>query len=66
VSKSGHVTYHLYGRTEYSKPLEFVEAVTVAWNEKPGIPEGKVWLELIAFPETAVVQVIPRTKEKTA
>ncbi len=58
-------TYHIYGRTAYAQPLAFVTAVTVDAAEKPTIPEGSQWLEVIAFPETAVIQVIPRQKEKS-
>jgi len=65
VSDNGETVYHLFGRTQYSQPLEFVRRVTVAENEKPSIPEGETWLELIAFRETAIVQVLPREQEKT-
>jgi hypothetical protein len=65
VSDNEQVVYHLYGRTQYSQPLEFVRRITVAENEKPSAPQGETWLELIAFRESAIVQVLPREEEKT-
>lgn len=62
-------TYHIYGRTAYAQPLTFVTAVAVPANERPPQPApaaGEAWVELVAFPETAVCQVIPRPKEKAA
>jgi hypothetical protein len=64
VSDKADVTYHVYGRTQYEQPLEFVRKVTVAQDEKPPVPGGQDWLELIAFPEAAVVRVLPRGKER--
>ncbi|MCP4359128.1 MAG: hypothetical protein GY796_14025 [Chloroflexi bacterium] len=61
MSEKEKTNYHIYGRTEYPQPLEFVK--TVAQNELAEMA-GEAWLELIAFPETAVIQVIPRQKEK--
>jgi hypothetical protein len=58
------VTYHIYGRTSYPQPLEYVKSVTVASGEKPEVPEGQNWVEVIAIPQAAIVQVIPRMKEK--
>lgn len=59
---------HIFGRKEYAQPLAFVETVTVAAGETPPLPDGDGddWLEVIAFPASAVVQVIPRVKEKAA
>lgn len=59
-------TYHLYGRDSYSQPLTFMTAVAVMAGDKPAIPAGDQWVEVIAFPETAVIRVIPRQKEKSA
>jgi len=55
--------YHIYGRTTYAQPLEFVQTAS---REELALPEGEEWVEVIAFPETAVIQVIPRRKEKLA
>jgi len=62
MDENNKITYHIYGRTEYPQPLEFVK--TVAQAELAEIT-GEGWLELIAFPETAVIQVIPQQKEQT-
>ncbi len=64
MSKNGDVAYHIYGRTGYSQPLEFIQVVTVSRFEKPPIPKNETWLELIAFPQSAIVQVLPRGKEQ--
>lgn len=69
MSQKEMTTYHIYGRTDYAQPLTFVTAVTVPANGQPPQPTaaaGESWVELIAFPETAVCQVIPRPKEKAA
>jgi hypothetical protein len=63
MSKDTNTIYHIYGRTQYPQPLEFVQTVD---QDTLVVPEGKEWVELIAFPETAIIQVIPRRKEKVA
>ncbi len=57
-------TYHIYGRTAYPEPLAFITAVTVAVGEEPTVPAGEDWVEVVAFLDTAVIQVIPHPKEK--
>ena len=54
-------TYHIYGRITYAQPLEFVQTTC---REELAVPKGKAWVEVISFPETAVIHVIPRQKEK--
>lgn len=63
MSEDGKVKYHIYGRKSYPQPLEFVESVAVAEGEDIPVPEGEGWVEVVAFPETAVIQVIPRLEE---
>jgi hypothetical protein len=51
--------YHLYGRKSYDAPLTFVAQVMVPGGETPAIPEpADEWIEVIAFAESAIVQVI--------
>ena len=50
--------YDLYGRKEYADPLQYVRSVPAAeLDDLEANDEG--WVELIAFPESAAVQVIP-------
>lgn len=50
--------YDLYGRKEYADPLQYVRSVAV--SELDGLAvEGEGWVELIAFPASAAVHVIP-------
>ena len=63
MSEAGKITYHVYGRKSYPQPLEFVERVAVTEGENVPMPAGEDWVEVIAFPETAVIQVIPRPEE---
>jgi hypothetical protein len=58
--------YHLYGRTSYAQPLEFIERVTFPKGQLPEVPEGPEWVELIAFPEKAIIRVIPQPEESEA
>ena len=64
MSEQEGTTYHIYGRKAYADPLQYVESVTVAAGEQPPVPEENGWVEVVAFPETAVIQVIPRGKRK--
>jgi hypothetical protein len=57
MSENERTIYHIYGRTTYTQPLQFVQTAS---REDLTVPEGKEWVEVIAFPETAVIQVIPR------
>ena len=66
MSQDDKVTYHIYGRKSYPQSLEFVDSVVVAAGEDVPVPDGEDWVEVIAFPETAVIQVIPWTKENAA
>jgi hypothetical protein len=47
-------TYQLYGRKSYEEPLAYVGTV----RELRDIDRSR-WVELVAVPETAVIQVIP-------
>ena len=47
-------TYQLYGRKSYEEPLAYVGAV----KELRGV-DRTGWVELVAVPEAAVIQVIP-------
>lgn len=59
MDEEQRVRYHLYGRTAYAQPLTFVKTVTVAHVGELALPAGEAWVELVAFPETAVIHVIP-------
>lgn len=60
--------YQLFGRTEYSTPLEYVATLELP---DPGSlnpdqvkhPGTRAWVELVAFPEAAVIRVIPWGRE---
>ena len=66
MSQDDKVTYHIYGRKSYPQSLEFVQTVTLMAGEDVPAPAGDDWVEVVAFPETAVIQVIPWTKENAA
>ena len=66
MSEHGRTTYHIYGRKSYPQPLEFVDSVVVTEGEDIPVPEDDDWVEVVAFPETAVIQVIPRARERAA
>ena len=66
MSEDDKVTYHIYGRKSYPQSLEFVQTVTLMAEEDVPAPAGDDWVEVVAFPETAVIQVIPRPEEKGA
>jgi len=66
MSENGKIRYHIYGRKSYPQPLEFVESVVITEGEEIPVPAGEDWVEVVAFPETAVIQVIPRTRKRAA
>ena len=50
--------YHIYGRKEYPSPLTFVREAEA--DEIPRVAqEEEGWVEMIAFPAAAAIQVIP-------
>ena len=57
--------YHIYGRTSYPQPLEYVDKLLareiseLQQNARLHPHEGE-WVELVAFPESAIIQVRPR------
>lgn len=59
------MTFHLYGRTAYPEPLTFIETVRVTDVREVSLSTAEKWVELVAIPETAVIQVIPRPQEDT-
>lgn len=50
--------YDLYGRKEYVDPLQYVRSVPGGELEDLAV-EGEGWVELVAFPASAAVRVIP-------
>jgi hypothetical protein len=62
-------TYHVYGRKAYPEPLTFIDefrildptALKIEVESRFG--EGD-WVELIAFPAKASIQVIPREADE--
>jgi len=61
-------TFYIYGRRKYTEPLEEVRAVEVATGQDPRSLamqslNTEEWLELIAFPEHVVIQVLTEEKE---
>jgi hypothetical protein len=49
--------HYVFGRKEYPKPLEYVG--TVSGEELDTLGQDKqAWVELVAFPEAAVIYVI--------
>ncbi len=62
------MTYRIYGRKEYTQPLEQVGRLVVeqseALRDKALQELGAVaWVELVALPERAVIPVISRRKQ---
>lgn len=62
-------TYHIYGRKAYTEPLAFVERLQIddvsALDAETLKGVGKRdWVELIAFPESSIVHVIPRDDDQ--
>lgn len=61
--------YLIYGRKTYPQPLEYIDALTV---DDPGSLQHAAdqligqqdWVELIAFPESAMIRVIPWNEEQ--
>ena len=55
-------TYHIYGRKTYPQPLEYVDKLsidaenTLEQATRQHTEDG--WVELVAIPETAIIQVI--------
>lgn len=62
-TKTKEEQYHVYGRKAYHDPLQYVKSVPPAdvdalGAEGLGKGEGG-WIELIAFPASAAIHVIP-------
>ena len=54
-------TYHIYGRTQYEKPLAFIKEMMAAGSvsEETLADVGREeWIELIAIPTDSWIQVI--------
>jgi hypothetical protein len=59
--------FHLYGRKAYSQPLNYIHTISAPTVHSLPAPEGDEWIEVIAFPASAVIRVIPReTAQSTA
>ncbi len=61
-------TFYIYGRRKYTEPLEEVRALHVAAGQDPQSLamqslNTEEWLELIAFPAQAVIQVLTEEEE---
>jgi hypothetical protein len=52
--------FHLYGRKSYSQPLIYIQTTGAPTIDSLPAPEGDEWIEIVAFPASAVVRVIPR------
>lgn len=61
MSEKQKAVYCLYGRKSYTKPLAFVKRVPQAEINSAATANDD-WVELVAFPETAAIQVIPGEK----
>lgn len=56
--KTKEEQYHVYGRKAYPEPLEYVKSVPAA--DLDALAAGdEGWVELIAFPASAAIRVIP-------
>ncbi len=66
MSEAGTIIYHIYGRKAYAEPLAFVQTVTLHPDEPIPVPQGDDWIEVVAFPQTAIIEVIPQEKERVA
>jgi hypothetical protein len=56
--------YHIYGRKSYAQPLAYVQTRSAPAIRSLPAPEGDDWVEVVAFPVSAAIQVIPREKER--
>jgi len=60
-TKTKEEQYDVYGRKAYQEPLQYVKSVSTA--DVDGLaadgPGEEGWIELIAFPASAAVHVIP-------
>jgi hypothetical protein len=62
--------YHIYGRKAYTQPLAFIDRLPLddlsRLSDEVLTRAGRrdEWVELIAFPETSIVRVIPRGDER--
>ncbi len=57
------MTYHLYGRTQHTDPLHFIREITADDQQElqkllDAARNEEEWVELISFPEQAIVPVI--------
>ena len=50
--------YYVYGRKAFDDPLAFVAQVAAGEVEALATAEAD-WVELVAFPQSAVIRVIP-------
>ena len=56
--KTKEDVYDLYGRKAYADPLQYVKSMPA--GELGGLDvDEEGWVELVAFPASAAVQVIP-------
>lgn len=64
-----NLIYHIYGRKAYTQPLAFIDRLPLddlsRLTDKVLMCAGRdEWIELIAFPESSIVRVIPRGDER--
>lgn len=51
--------YHIYGRQSYAQPLTYIRTASASTPDSLPAPEGDDWIEVVAFPASAVIRVIP-------
>lgn len=51
--------YHIYGRKSYDQPLAYIETIATSSLDQRPVAEGDDWIEVVAFPASAVIRVIP-------
>ena len=64
MSENEQANFHVFGRKAYPEPLAYVKTVS-ADEVETAAGDDEEWVELIAFPETAAIQVIPWQKRDT-
>ncbi|MDX1688994.1 MAG: hypothetical protein R3248_13515 [Candidatus Promineifilaceae bacterium] len=62
-TKTKEEAFHVYGRKAYEEPLQYVKSVPGADVDAVAVEDVESdegdWVELIAFPASAAIRVIP-------
>lgn len=62
-TKTKEEQFHVYGRKAYEEPLQYVKSVPAADVDAVAAKEAESgeedWVELIAFPASSAIRVIP-------